>query len=262
LGDITPYLDLAAPTVYGGVLVLLRLATCLMMMPELGTGTMPMRSRLALTVALTVALDAGLGLVAVAVPESLMTLCLQVLREVLLGAALGLAVRLITSAVQMAGDLVGLSMGLSLATFFDQSAGEMPLAMGRLFGLVAAMLFMALGGHLVVVGALFEHLHLHPIGLAEIELPSLDAIAATAQHAIETAVLLASPVIVVSLVLNVAMGFVMRVVPSMNLFNIGIGILLTGGFLALALEGDALVVLLGHELENLPDHMFTLAGGR
>jgi hypothetical protein len=48
----------------------------------------------------------------------------------------------------------------------------------------------------------------------------------------------------------------------MNLFNLGIGILLLGGFFALALEGDSLVVLLGHEIDHLPTAMHTLAGGR
>jgi flagellar biosynthetic protein FliR len=262
MGDLAPLLDLGAPAIYGGVLIFVRLTTCLLMLPELGPGYMPMRARIAMAIAITIALDAGLGLVTVAVPEDPATLLLHLLRETLLGAALGLAVRLINASVQMAGDLVGLSMGLSLATFFDQSAGEMPLAMGRLFALVASLLFFSLGGHLVVVGALFEHLAQHPVGLTEIVLPSLPALALAAQHIVETAVLLAAPVVVVSLVLNVAMGFVMRVVPSMNLFNIGIGILLTGGFLALALEGDAMVALLGHELEALPEHMSTLAGGR
>lgn len=262
MGDIGPLLDVGAPAVYGGVLILLRLVTCLLMMPELGPGYMPMRSRVALAITITIAIDSGLGLVAVPVPDNVATLFVHLLRELLFGAALGLAVRLVNATVQMAGDLVGLSMGLSLATFFDQSAGEMPLAMGRLFALVASLLFFALGGHLVVVGALFEHFAQHPVGLTDIAIPSLEALADVTRHMVETAVLLAAPVVVVSLVLNVAMGFVMRVVPAMNLFNIGIGILLTGGFLALALEGDAMVVLLGHELQALPDAMFTLSGGR
>lgn len=262
MGDVLPWLDLVAPMLYGGVLLMLRLTTCILMLPELGPGYMPMRSRLVLAFALTVALDSGLGLVAVPVPDSIATTLIHLAREVLFGAALGLAARVVTAAVQMAGDLVGLSMGLSLSTFFDQSAGEMPLAMGRLFGLVATLMFMALGGHLVVVGALFEHLRDYPVGVAEIVVPSLGDIALTMSHALETAVILASPVVVVSLVLNVAMGFVMRVVPSMNLFNLGIGILLLGGFFALALEGDSLVVLLGHEIDHLPTAMHTLAGGR
>ncbi len=244
------------------MLVFVRLAVCLSMMPELGTGTMPARSRVALALALTVAIDAGLGLVLVPIPPGFGTLLIQLAREVLLGAALGFAVRLVTAAIQMAGDLIGLSMGLSLATLFDQSAGEMPLAMGRLFALVATMIFIALGGHLVVVGALYEHYALYPVGLAEVPVPSLTALAEALRHALEIAVLLAAPVVVVTLVLNVAMGFVMRVVPSLNVFNIGIGILLAGGFLALALEGDALVILLGHDLDGLPDRMFSLAGGR
>lgn len=262
MGDLAPLLDLGAPAIYGGALIFLRLVTCLLMMPELGPGYMPMRSRIALAIAITIAIDAGLGLVTVPVPDHIGTLFYHLTREVLLGAALGFAVRLVNATVQMAGDLVGLSMGLSLSTFFDQSAGEMPLAMGRLFALVASLLFFSLGGHLVVVGALFEHFAHYPVGLTEIVIPSLESLASATQHVVETAVLLAAPVVVVSLVLNVAMGFVMRVVPSMNLFNIGIGILLTGGFLALALQGDALVIFLGHELEALPERMSTLAGGR
>ncbi len=260
LGDSGSLIAVALPAIYGGVRVFVRLVACLLMVPELGPGYMPARARVAMAVAITVAIDAGLGLVMVAPPSDIVEALATLAREVLLGAALGLAVRMVNAAVQMAGDLVGLSMGLSLSTLFDQSAGEMPLAMGRLFALIASLLFFALGGHLVVVGALFEHFVQHPVGLGEIVLPSLGALGDALRHCVETAVLLAAPVVVVSLVLNVAMAFVMRVVPSLNLFNIGIGILLAGGFLALALEGDAMVVLLGHEIDALPERMFLLGG--
>jgi flagellar biosynthetic protein FliR len=259
---LEPLLNLMSPLIYGGVLILIRLFVCLQMMPEFGTGYLPRRSRLLIALLITVALYSGLGLPTVALPEFLPNILIHLAREVLFGAALGLAVRLVTATCQMAGDLIGLSMGLSMSTFFDMTSGEAPLAMGRLFGLVATMLFLALGGHLVVAGALFEHLSAHPAGELAIAIPSLEALAETGLHMFETALLLASPVIVVALLLNVAMAFVMRVVPSMNIFNIGIGILLIGGFFALSLEGHALVVLIGHELDALPSRMLNLAGGR
>jgi len=252
-------LEVFAPFLLGGTLVLLRLAACLAMVIELAQGIVPGRARVALAIVLTLCLDLALGGIAVPIPASPAGLLIMAAREVVLGAALGLAIRLVNAAAQMAGDLVGISMGLSLSTLFDFTQGEMPLATGRLFSLVASLLFLALGGHLVVVASLFHHLQAFPVGVDLIDVPTLDALTSALGHAIETAVVLAAPVIVVTLLLNVAMGFVMRLVPSINLFNIGVGVLMVGGFVALALEGQALRVMMEREVERLPDAMHELA---
>lgn len=252
-------LEVLAPFILGAGLVLLRLGACLAMVIELGQGIVPARSRVALALVLTVCLDLALGGVAVPIPASPAGILVMAAREVVLGAALGLAVRLVNAAAQMAGDLIGLSMGLSLSTLFDFTQGEMPLATGRLFSLVASLLFLALGGHLVVVASLYHHLHAYPVGVDLIDVPTLESLARAIGHSLETAVILAAPVLVVTLLLNVAMGFVMRLVPSVNLFNIGVGVLMVGGFVALALEGQALRVMMDREVERLPEAMHELA---
>jgi len=259
--DLEPVLTLLGPTLYGGALVFLRVFTCLQMMPELERGYVPTRARLMLALLLTVTVSLGLGLPPVQVPEFWPHILIHLAREVVFGAALGLAVRLVTATCQMAGDLVGLSMGLSLSTFFDQTSGEAPLSMGRLFGIIAMMLFVAMDGHSVVALSLAAHFKLHPTGLLLIEPPTLSAIATTGIDMFRTAFLLAAPVIVVTLLLNMAMGFVMRVVPSLNIFNVGIGILLIGGFVALTFTSEALRIMIGHELEALPERMVSLSGG-
>lgn len=258
---LEPYLSLAGPTLYGGALVFVRILTCLQMMPELERGYVPMRARLMLALLLTVTIHLGLALPAVAIPEFMPHILVHIAREVVFGAALGLSIRLITATCQMAGDLVGLSMGLSMSTFFDQTAGEAPLSMGRLFAIIAMLLFVALDGHTVVTLSLAAHFKLHPTGLLLIEPPTLGAIAQVGVDMFRTAFLLAAPVVVVTLLLNIAMGFVMKVVPSLNLFNIGIGILLIAGFFALSYGGDALRILVGHELDSLPERMRQFAGG-
>lgn len=261
MDELEPMLSLMGPTLYGGALAFLRVFTCLSMLPQLERGYVPMRARLLLALLLTLTIQLGLQLPAVPVPEFYPHILVHVAREVVFGAALGLAVRTLTAACQMAGDLVGLNMGLSLSTFFDQTSGEAPLSMGRLFGLIALMLFIALDGHTAVALTLSAHFKVHPSGLLLIEPPSLTAIATLGVDMFRTAVLLAAPVIVVTLLLNVAMGFVMKVVPSLNIFNIGIGILLIGGFIALSYGGEAMRILLGHEIENLPERMRAFAGG-
>ena len=257
---LLPWANLAGPLTWGGALIFVRIAACLAMMPDLGDRTTPARARFALAMALTVAIDAGLGVVAVALPDHALMMLPLLAREVVMGAALGLAVRLIFVTAEVAGDLVGINMGLSLDILFNAAAGEQQLAMGRLFAVSATLLFFALGGHLIVTGALFEHLRSYPVGDAAFALPSLEAIAQAGVHMFRSAVLLASPVIAVTLILNMAMGFVMRVVPSVNLFGIGLGLLMIGGFLALGLEGDALRLFFARELDALPQRMFELSG--
>lgn len=258
---LEPMLSLFGPTLYGGALVFLRIFTSLQMLPELERGYVPTRARLLLALLLTITISLGLDLPAVAIPEFWPHILIHIAREVVFGAALGLAVRLVTATCQMAGDLVGLSMGLSMSTFFDQTSGEAPLSMGRLFAIIAMLLFVSLEGHVVVAMTLAVHFKLHPSGLLVVEPPAISALAAIGVDMFRTAFMLAAPIVAVALLLNIAMGFVMKVVPSLNIFNVGIGILLVAGFLALTYGGDAMRILVEHELAALPERMAAFAGG-
>lgn len=251
-----------APMIFGGLAVLVRIAVLFSVIPELGTGYAPRRVRLVLFASMATVVSFGLGLPALPVDTSVVQVFVTIMREVLLGAALGLAVRLVLSTVQMAGDLAGTSMGLSLATFFDRTAGENPLATGRLFVLIASLAFLAMDGHRIFMLALMEHFILFPVGSLSLELPTPEIIAESLSQTFAAAVVLAAPVIVVAFLFNLAKGLVMRMVPEFNLFNIGVVLLLLGGFLSLGLAGDAIMSFLSESLEALPLRMQDLAGGR
>jgi flagellar biosynthetic protein FliR len=75
-----------------------------------------------------------------------------------------------------------------------------------------------------------------------------------------TAVILASPVLVVTLLLNVALALISRVVPSVNLFGIGLGLLTFTGMVSLAFEGEAILVFVQRSIETLPSDMWNMSG--
>ena len=77
---------------------------------------------------------------------------------------------------------------------------------------------------------------------------------------IEVALQLAAPVIVTTLILNIGLAFVARTVPSANIFAIGLGAMIMAGLLALATQGDAIVILMERGLEQLPSDMVRLSG--
>lgn len=255
-------LERVAPLVFGGLAILTRIAMLFALIPELGTGHAPRRVRLLLYAVLAVVVSFGLGLPALPVDTSVVQIFAIIMREALLGAGLGFAVRLVISAVQMAGDLTGTSMGLSLATIFDRAAGENPLATGRLFGLMGAMAFLALDGHRIMLLALMEHFIMFPPGALSLDIPTPEVLGEAFGRTFLAAVVLSSPAMVVAFLFNLAKGLVMRMVPEFNLFNLGVVLLLLGGFAVLGLAGDSVFSFVAESLEMLPLHMQDLSGGR
>ncbi len=254
-------LERVAPLIFGGLAILTRIAALFTLIPELGTGYAPRRVKLVLYGALAVVVSFGLGLPALPVDTSVVHVAAIILREALLGAGLGFAVRLVVSTVQMGGDLVGTSMGLSLATFFDRAAGENPLATGRLFALVGAMAFLVMDGHRIMLLALMEHFVMFPPGQLSLDIPHPEVLAEAFGRTFLAAVVLASPAIVVAFLFNLAKGLVMRMVPEFNLFNLGVVLLLLGGFSVLGLAGDAVFSFVSEALDLLPLRMQDLSGG-
>ena len=77
---------------------------------------------------------------------------------------------------------------------------------------------------------------------------------------IDQSLQLAAPAVVTTLILNVALAFITRVVPTANLFGIGLGAMLLCGLLALSSQSDAVVILMGEGVEALPRRMMELTG--
>ena len=69
---------------------------------------------------------------------------------------------------------------------------------------------------------------------------------------------LAAPAIVVTLTLNISMAFVSRAVPSVNLFGIGLGMLIMAGWMSLSVAGEAVVLTTGEAMKDLPQNMIDL----
>lgn len=85
-------------------------------------------------------------------------------QQVFIGVALGLTMRIVFAAVQTAGEFIGLQMGLSFASFFDPATGANTAVLSRLLNVIAVLTFLALNGHLLLLGVLVRTFHVLPIG--------------------------------------------------------------------------------------------------
>ena len=103
------------------------------------------------------------------------------IQQVGIGLAIGFTVRLVFAAFELAGQVVGFQMGLGFAAFFDPASSAQSSAMGRFYANMAALLFLAVNGHLMVIVAVVNSFAAFPVdqnileGLATLKLQTLGA---------------------------------------------------------------------------------------
>lgn len=221
-----------------------------------------MRVRSSIVFVFTVVICIGHGGIFVEMPEQPLLMGIMMSREVVIGAAMGMAIRLLLSTMEVAGSLAGISMGLSMNVFVDPSSGDQSLSLGGLLAVTGALIFVTFDGHRVVLMTLFEHLGEFPVGVLKLEVASPAVIAKSGSRMITQALQLAAPAVVTTLILNIALAFITRVVPTANLFGIGMGAMILCGLLALSSQNDAIVLLMGDGIRALPEHMIELTGFR
>lgn len=234
----------------------LRIGAAVQVLPVLGGRGMPVRARMMVTLALAGAISAVLPAppaMGVDAPT-----VLGVLREVTVGIVIGLLLRLAFEAGQLAGELVSQGMGLSFATMADPLSGASSPVLSQWFYLVFALLFFTLDGHLALVRLLADSYDGLPIGAG---LPDRQAVLAAVPAFFTTAlragVLLALPVMMALLAVNIAFGVLARAASQLNPMAIGLPVSL--------LVGLALLMLLARELQapvqQLFDDAFATARG-
>lgn len=219
----------------------LRIGAALQVLPVLGGRSMPARARLITTIALAAAMSSILP----APPEAGVdaATALGVAREFLVGITIGLILRIAFEAGQLAGELVSQGMGLSFATLADPLSGASSPVLSQWFYLVFALIFFTVDGHLALVRLLFDSYATLPIGTPLPDWPAFVAAVPTFfGTALRAGVLLALPVMMALLAVNIAFGVLSKAAPQLNPIQLGLPVALLVGLL--------LLVLLARELQG------------
>ena len=201
--------------------------------PIFSSRSVPVRTRVGLAFIVAVCAQAGLPqqpLIGLTDPMAFQV----VLQQVVLGISIGLAVRIVFASVELAGELIGLQMGLNFAGFFDPSTNSQTSTVGRFFGNITMLLFVVLGGHLMLLQVVVASFETFPVGgnafesINRLRLHELGAVM------FRYGLWIALPMIGMLLFINIVLGIVSRVAPQMNAFAIGFPLTLSAGLLGIA----------------------------
>ena len=160
------------------IFVLARMSGLVMTAPMFGSSEVPTRIRALLAFTLALVITPVEWSANVELPTSLAAFIVSMGGELLIGMILGLGVMILLSGVQVAGQIISQMSGMSLADVFNPGFdAEVPMISNLLY-LVTLTVFIILGGHRLLVGALLDTYTFLPLGHAQLPL-SLGTLMAT-----------------------------------------------------------------------------------
>ena len=171
-------------------------------------------------------------------------------QEVLIGVAIGMVVQLAFEALIFAGQTISLTMGLGFATLVDPQRGANTTVLGQMFMIFGMLTYLALNGHLVLLGAFSESFRSLPIGAGHIDRNFLLSVAVWGARVFESGLLIALPAMIALVIVNLALGVVTRTAPQLNLFGIGFTITLLCGFFVLIVGLEGIMASIGNLLNS------------
>lgn len=217
-------------------LVFLRIGAAMALLPALGEASVPVRVRLALTLALT-----AVVFPAVAADLPRRPALTDALGEVLAGLMLGLALRLVVLAVQMAGTIAAQSA--SLSQMFATAGADPQPAIGTLFTMAALALAVQMGLHVQAARLLVESYGMVPVGALPAGGVAADLGIAQVARAFGLAFSLAAPFVVAGMVWNLGLGVMNRAMPHLMVSFIAAPALSLGVLALLALSAPFLLTV-------------------
>lgn len=145
---------------------------------------------------------------------------LEMLNQITLGVLMGLMLQVITAAVLVAGQSMANAIGLSMATMIDPNTGNVPV-LGQFLIVLATLIFVGLGGHALLLGLLIESFSSLPIGQGLSGQQAWSALLGWSGMIFLGGLLLALPVMVTLLFINIGLGVATRAAPALNIFSVG-----------------------------------------
>jgi flagellar biosynthetic protein FliR len=212
----------------------MRIGAMLMSMPVLGTRMVPTRIKIITAFVITVFVLPLLP----AVPEvealSLSGLFISV-QQILIGFAMGFTLQLVFGALMIAGETIAMSMGLGFASMIDPNNGVSVPVIAQLLVIIGTLLFLALGGHLMLIQLVVSSFQSLPISPTGIERESFIAIVNWGSQMFIGAIWIAIPAIISMLTVTISLGVMTRAAPQLNIFSVGFPITMFLGFIIIML---------------------------
>jgi flagellar biosynthetic protein FliR len=217
----------------GYVLVLFRVGGIMIFAPFFGSGLIPGRLKAALSMVIALALVSA---TAPQIPAEITYgyILKAAAGESAVGLLLGYAASLVFVGVQLAGMQIGQQMGTGIANIFNPLIEDQIALVGQFYFFFAVFVYLGIGGHHLLLKALAASFTTLPAGWMALSARNLDIVITLFAQFFAVAFAVSAPIVLALFLTTVAMGFVARTVPQMNILVIGFPIRMIVGLTVMA----------------------------
>ncbi|HEY3799453.1 MAG TPA: flagellar biosynthetic protein FliR [Caulobacteraceae bacterium] len=207
-----------AQQLFAGGLVFARIGAMIMTMPGVGDQPAPTQVRLAFALLMCLVVTPVVSPLLPQIPASLSDLAGAVIRELIIGLAIGAVLRAFMAAMSVAGEVISIATTLSFAQTANPTQATQNTTISTFLSLLAMVLIFATNLHHLFIAAMVRSYTLFPFAHPPPVADFAQLMIRTTGGAFELGIQLAAPVLVFSLIFNIATGLVGRAMPQFQVF--------------------------------------------
>ncbi|MEA1996603.1 MAG: flagellar biosynthetic protein FliR, partial [Gemmatimonadota bacterium] len=192
--------------------------------------------KIGLSLVITMILVPTLDISGVALPDNICLYVAMLGKELLVGFLLGYVSMIIFHGIQFAGDLVGFQMGLRIGNVIDPMSEHQVSVIGSLQNLLAVLIYLSMFWDHFLFNAMAASFHVIPIGGVVIEGSIAVELIRMSGEVFVIALKMGAPVIAALFLADIALGFIARTAPQINIFIIGFPVKVAMGMLLLGVS--------------------------
>ena len=215
IGGIEPYLEYF-------LLLFFRITALIVSSPVLGRKIIPNTAKIGLCLVISYVVFSASGPPPVLSTGSVLEYGFLCVKEILFGLILGYVTTLFFSIAHTAGSIIDMQIGFSMSNVYDAQSNISAPVTGNMLNIVMLISFFSVNGHLKLIQIIMGTFSIVPVGQVSLSFDITHAALQVFALTFVLAINVSMPMIVAALMAEIAMGILIRMVPQMNMFVVGI----------------------------------------
>ena len=246
------------------MLILVRVLAFLIFLPVLSGMSIPLQFRLFFALVMSMAIYSSGLVTTVTYQDTVTGFIMLILAEIVTGATMGFVLFFVFNVILFAGQFMDFSMGFAMVNVMDPVQQIQVPVLGNLLFMSACALLIVAGGLHVFLRFFFESFLLVPIGTAFIlgNQPLAEFMVTAFVGFVVLAIRIALPIVGTMLIIDVCLGIMVKSVPQMNVFVVGMPLkVMIGLFLVFSVMVPNLGVIYDNVFELALNNMASIMEG-
>ncbi len=155
-------------------------------------------------------------------PTNEVSMLYSIIVNFICGAIIGFVINCIIQAIEAGGDMINSQQGLTAATIMDPSSSSQVSIMGKIFGILAIIIFLQIGGAYWTFNAFIRSFEIFPIYSYAIPLDSIinmPYLVKITSNVLYVGLQIASPVLIATLGQDIILGVINRTAQQVPVFQ-------------------------------------------